>query len=187
MKGSKVVLRKRKNSDEKDILRWLNMEEWQYLDDPSIKFEPICLEKFSIKDDTRFFGDNIEENSWHIETLLGVHIGFVKYFIADDTAIMVEIGICIPNPYYWDKGYGKEAIKLLTDYLFREKEFDTVTLSTWEGNKRAQALYQKLGFIKVESDGTIWDIVEKEFRESMLYSLSRQDFYEKIREKWKMN
>lgn len=177
MKGNKVILRRRKKSDEEDILRWLNMEEWQYMDDPSVRFEPISTDKFILKDDNRFFGNDIEKNSWHIENLDGEHIGFIKYFFDEGSPNVVEIGICIPNPLYWDKGYGKEAIMLLTDFLFEERKINVVSLVTWEGNKRAQALYKKLGFKKIESYNNIWDVVDKKYKESMLFSLSKKDFY----------
>lgn len=75
-------------------------------------------------------------------------------------------GVSIGDPNYLGKGYGAEASVLLLDYAFGVLGCHKVNLDFFEYNARAQALYEKLGFV-VEgrrrenhwSRGRFWDEV----------------------------
>ena len=68
-----------------------------------------------------------------------------------------------PMPYL-DRGYGSEASTLLFDYAFAVLGYHKINLDLFEYNVRAQAMYEKLGFV-VEgrrrenhwSRGRFWD------------------------------
>jgi RimJ/RimL family protein N-acetyltransferase len=64
------------------------------------------------------------------------------------------------------KGYGKEALKLLLDYGFNNKDFHRIQLNVLSFNERAIALYEKAGFVK---EGT--------YREFVLRDNKRYDLY----------
>lgn len=57
-----------------------------------------------------------------------------------------ELGIFIGEKENLGKGYGSEAIKLLTDYAFNELRLHTIYLRTYDINERAVKAYEKCGF-----------------------------------------
>lgn len=57
-----------------------------------------------------------------------------------------ELGIFIGEESNLSKGYGSEAIKLLTNYAFKELRLHTIMLRTLDINERAQRAYEKCGF-----------------------------------------
>ena len=56
-------------------------------------------------------------------------------------------GIIIGDPAYLDRGYGTEASTLLLDYTFAVLGYHKINLDLFEYNARAQAMYEKLGFV----------------------------------------
>ena len=56
-------------------------------------------------------------------------------------------GIMIGDPAYLDRGYGTEASTLLLDYAFAVLGYHKINLDFFEYNARAQAMYEKLGFV----------------------------------------
>ena len=73
-------------------------------------------------------------------------------------------GIIIGDPAYLDRGYGTEASRLLLDYAFAVLGYHKVNLDLFEYNARAQAMYEKLGFVQEGrrrenhwSRGRFWD------------------------------
>lgn len=56
-------------------------------------------------------------------------------------------GIIIGDPAYLDRGYGTEASALLLDYTFAVLGYHKINLDLFEYNARAQAMYEKLGFV----------------------------------------
>ncbi len=57
-----------------------------------------------------------------------------------------ELGIFIGEQENLGKGYGTEAIKLLTNYAFKELRLHSIYLRTYDINERAQKSYEKCGF-----------------------------------------
>jgi RimJ/RimL family protein N-acetyltransferase len=56
-------------------------------------------------------------------------------------------GIIIGDRGYLDRGYGTEASTLLLDYAFAVLGYHKINLDFFEYNARAQAMYEKLGFV----------------------------------------
>jgi len=73
-------------------------------------------------------------------------------------------GIIIGDRGYLDRGFGTEASILFLDYAFAVLGYHKINLDYFEYNARAQAVYEKLGFV-VEgrrrenhwSRGRFWD------------------------------
>ena len=65
---------------------------------------------------------------------------------------IAEIGIKICNFSKQEKGHGTKLLKLLINYLFQELNFIKIILDTKLENKRAQHVYEKIGFIKTKED-----------------------------------
>ncbi|MCI9433210.1 MAG: GNAT family N-acetyltransferase [Oscillospiraceae bacterium] len=73
--------------------------------------------------------------------------------LGDGTA---EIGIKICDASEQEKGWGKIALSLLIAALFRELGFRKVILDTDVQNKRAQHVYERLGFRKARVRENAW-------------------------------
>ena len=64
-----------------------------------------------------------------------------------------EIGIKICDFNKQDKGYGTKLLQLFIEYLFKQLNYNKIILDTKPDNKRAQHVYEKMGFIKINTDG----------------------------------
>lgn len=75
------------------------------------------------------------------------------------------LGLGLGDRNNWGKGYGTEAMQLTLNFVFNELNLHRVQLSVFAYNKRAIALYQKLGFVQegafrehVRRDGQYYDM-----------------------------
>jgi RimJ/RimL family protein N-acetyltransferase len=57
-----------------------------------------------------------------------------------------ELGIVLGEPQRWGQGYGREAVRLLTDFGFGALGLDRVTLFTYPDNLRARRAFEAAGF-----------------------------------------
>ena len=69
------------------------------------------------------------------------------YDIRDGSA---TLGIIIGERAYWGRGYGTETVRRVLDIAFNEVGLDSVRLSTFEDNLRAQASFRKAGFRELQ-------------------------------------
>ena len=147
--GKHVLLRDEKlETDYEDFFRWQNLEEWDYYDEPDKPFKPISREEFESR---RKRPKTITSAShpWQIDTIQGKHIGWVNYYQLDQQAGYAYIGIDLPEPETWGKGFGTDAVCAVVDYLFREKGLQTVKTKTWTGNARMRRVAEKVGFKEI--------------------------------------
>ncbi|MCG7317866.1 MULTISPECIES: GNAT family N-acetyltransferase [Brevibacillus] len=73
-------------------------------------------------------------------------IGIISLIQIDYKNRNAECIIDIGEKAYWGKGYGTEALKLLLDYAFLELNLHRVSLRVFSFNKKAIALYERMGF-----------------------------------------
>lgn len=57
-----------------------------------------------------------------------------------------ELGIVLGEPQRWGQGYGREAVRLLTDFGFHSLGLERVTLYTYPDNERARRAFSAAGF-----------------------------------------
>lgn len=90
------------------------------------------------------------------------------------------LGIGIGEPEYWGKGYGREAMGLLLQFAFDELNLHRVGLTVYDYNKRAIALYEKLGFRR---EGTFREFMQRDGKrcDMYLYGLLRREWNESKR------
>ncbi|MGH2346767.1 MAG: GNAT family N-acetyltransferase, partial [Chloroflexota bacterium] len=81
----------------------------------------------------------------------GTMIGIVSYFNLIYERRQAELGIYIGERSCWSRGYGTEAILTLMGHLFRYTNLNSMILTTYASNARAQACYRKCGFEMVGS------------------------------------
>ncbi|WP_032122995.1 GNAT family N-acetyltransferase [Clostridium amazonitimonense] len=108
-----------------------------------------------------------------------VRIGEMSFSIGQDFA---QIGIKICNASYQNHGYGKCLLRMLIDYLFTDEKINSVVkiekiiLDTNINNKRAQNVYEKLGFRKVSTNVDGWKNQLGEWQTSIDYEMSLEDY-----------
>lgn len=93
-----------------------------------------------------------------------------------------EIGIKLCDLAYQNKGYGTKVLRILIDYLFtdnvlnHENKITTIKCDTNVNNKRAQAVYQKLGFKIVRRNINSWKNQLGELQSSLDLELTFEDY-----------
>lgn len=101
-------------------------------------------------------------------------VGEMSYRIVEDAA---EIGIKICDFSYQEKSYGTKALRMLIDYLFKEMKVPKIILDTNLNNKRAQHVYEKLGFRKVAIRTNAWKDQLGVLQSFVDYELMKEDFF----------
>lgn len=106
-------------------------------------------------------------------------IGFIGLEVSKNNS-SADIGILI-NRDNWGKGYGSEALKLVTNFCFGKLELNRLEATTYNHNIRAQRLFKNSGFkvegIKKESflyrgiyyNAILMAILRKEWLKNKLY------------------
>ena len=86
----------------------------------------------------------------------------------------VEIGIKICNFEYQNQGLGRLYLSMLIQELF--KTYTKIILDTDLENKRAQHVYETLGFTKLRINVDSWKNQLNEFRSSVDYEITPEQF-----------
>ena len=87
----------------------------------------------------------------------------------------VEIGIKICNPNYHEKGLGRVILSLFIKELFT-MGFKVIILDTNVKNKRAQHIYELLGFKKIRINSDSWKDQLGNLQSSIDYKLIEDNF-----------
>ncbi|MBI2166091.1 MAG: GNAT family N-acetyltransferase [Chloroflexi bacterium] len=147
VRGSKVVLRRKRLEDASDDYSWRTDDELARLDAAS----PL---KMSFPEYVRYYGSTDSWSPWSrqlaIDTLDGNHIGNCMYYDIDTVRGETEIGIMIGDRHYWNRGYGTDAVRALLEHVFTTTDLRRVYLHTLEWNVRAQRSFLKSGFTRVK-------------------------------------
>lgn len=88
----------------------------------------------------------------------------------------VEIGIKICDFSMQNKGFGKILLSMLISELFDNMGYQKIILDTNVKNKRAQHVYEQLGFIKLRVNENSWTNQIGELQSSIDYELYRENF-----------
>ena len=89
---------------------------------------------------------------------------------------IATIGIKICDCTQQNKGLGKILLSMLIHDLFTEKGYRQIALDTNLENKRAQHVYEALGFQKLRVNENSWTDQLGRLQSSVDYVLSREDF-----------
>ena len=103
----------------------------------------------------------------------GKPIGEANYRIVDDKVAEIGIKICVFDCQ--NRGIGKIVLSMLIRYLF-DNGFDKIVLDTNLENKRAQHVYESLGFRKVCVNIDSWTDQVGKLQSSVDYELVERDF-----------
>lgn len=88
----------------------------------------------------------------------------------------VEIGIKICDFSKQNKGVGKILLSMLISALFNDFGYQKIILDTNLKNKRAQHVYEQLGFTKLRVNENSWTNQIGELQSSIDYELYQKDF-----------
>ena len=88
---------------------------------------------------------------------------------------IAEIGIKICDSLYQEKGLGKKILSMLIGELFA-RGYKKIILDTNLNNKRAQHVYETLGFSKVRENIDSWTNQVGEIQSSVDYELIPENF-----------
>jgi diamine N-acetyltransferase len=143
--GKRVRLRAIEKGDLPYFVAWLN--------DPEVRRNLLIYQPLSM----------IQEENWLEEILkhpidehpLGIEIkngrtwklvGDVNFSNLDLHDRSAEIGIFIGEKDFWNKGYGAEAMRLMTGHGFMDLNLNRIYLRVFETNPRGIRCYEKAGF-----------------------------------------
>jgi len=103
----------------------------------------------------------------------GIAIGEMCYTHLGDS---VDIGIKICNFDYQNQGHGRIFLSMLIERLF-QKGYQKIVLDTMVENKRAQHVYESLGFVKQGVKIDCWKDQVGNMRSAVDYSLVLESFH----------
>ncbi|MBN2305588.1 MAG: GNAT family N-acetyltransferase [Anaerolineae bacterium] len=119
--------------------------------------------------------DRSAEIGFAIQTKAGQIIGYVGVTWLNHTHRLALLGEKIGDPAYWSRGYGSDALMLLTDYVFDWLDMRKAWALTTSMNARVMRMMEKLGYT-----------FEGRNREGTLADGQRFDwlYYGILREEW---
>lgn len=173
LKSKRLVLRTVKLLDAPDYTRWFNDDEvikflgWQNW--PSLKKEQkILKEKLKMK------------NKFTFTVLLkNKSIGFVSFNIFNSGNYAHTV-MAIGEKDEWGYGYGREALELVIDYLFKKMKMNRVELEVFTDNKRGIKVYKRIGFRKEGIRRQChWNLITKKYDDNMMMSILKKEWKNK--------
>ena len=141
--GERVYISPMNIEDAEIYTKWLNNQE-------ITKYLSVHNSLISLSGEREYL-ETFSKNEFHMcivkidnDELIG-NIGLENIDYKNGTA---ELGIFIGEEENLGKGYGSEAIKLLTNYAFQELRLHSIYLRVYDINTRAQRAYEKCGFVE---------------------------------------
>ncbi len=162
--GQRIWLRRPRIQDARFVFHWERDDEvWRH--DPHRPYAQTLTDFLSVFERSYVRGNGrqfwlIIENEQHLP------IGTITYFNVEQRADQAEVGLGIGDKSQWGKGYGAEAISLLTQYLFTQPAFTRLYAETAMANTPARKAFAKAGFVEISeifdprNSGTPWVLLE---------------------------
>ena len=110
-----------------------------------------------------FDGSQLNKGRAFLIMLDQTRIGQINYNEIEERDHSVELDILIAEEKYYGRGYGTDAIRTLTSYLFREMKVRRCRIEVVSKNPRAIRAYEKAGLKHVYTysrKGIIWHVME---------------------------
>jgi len=175
--GDKVIIRPIEKKDLPLVLPWWNDPEVMYYadDDPNPSVTLQDLEERHAKEKSEWSKSMAR---YVIQTKEGKLIGDIMYRGYRADVRSAYMGIFIGEKEYRGQGYGTEAIKLFSEYLFVDKQLHKIAITVSDFNTRAIRAYEKCGFRR---DGVLRDnaIINGKFVDHVVMSIL-EDEYQQI-------
>ena len=172
LSGSDVYLRKLDNSDVSErYVGWLN--------DPETNRHMECrFTKWTIENLNAYVRQRQNPNEYFFAICLindNRHIGTVKLGPITANHLTADIGLLIGDKRCWGKGFGTEAIRLATDFSFRELKLQKLIAGAYIDNIASIKAFEKCGYLR---EGYLRSHLYSEGRmvDAVLYSYIAADF-----------
>lgn len=123
---------------------------------------------------TKQIAEQSVKNCRHMILYAGTPIGEMNYREIDESTC--EMGIKICDSSMQNKGLGKIILSLFIEGLFSECGYKKILLDTNLNNKRAQHVYEQLGFRKVRVNENAWKDQLGGWQSSVDYELIETEF-----------
>lgn len=143
--GKRVRLRAISKDDLPTFTDWLN--------DPEVNRHIAIYYPLSLEQEENWYkqmlAHPVEEQPLAIEIKDGKGwklVGDTSFLNYDAHERSAEIGIFIGDKSAWNKGYGTEAMQLMSAYGFANLNLNRIYLRVFETNPRAAHCYEKAGF-----------------------------------------
>jgi RimJ/RimL family protein N-acetyltransferase len=119
--------------------------------------------------------DSDETHRRHIIELDGKPIGEMNYRNKGGKVAEIGIKICIFSEQ--EKGLGTILLSMFIDSLFTHDGYEKIILDTNTENKRAQHVYEKIGFRKVGERINSWKNQLGELQSAVDYELTKEEWF----------
>ena len=103
-----------------------------------------------------------------------IPIGEMNYKKYDEHSVSIGIKIC--DTSLQNKGLGKRYVSLLISSLFNHYGYKKIILDTALNNRRAQHVYEQLGFRKLGIRENCWRDQAGELQSTVDYELTENEF-----------
>lgn len=144
IEGENIYLREMELRDVSELyLKW--MKDKQVIKYLESRFTEYDMEKL------KSYVSQIKEDKFNLLFTINLkfndkHIGNIKLGPINTHHKFAEIGIMIGEELGWGKGYGTEAIKLITKYGFEELKLHKLIAGTYSNNIGSIKAFIKAGF-----------------------------------------
>ena len=142
--GERVVLRRLEVSDVTDrYVEWMNDPEvTQFLESRFVTQTRDSVSDFVASalatPDLEFFAI--------VDRATQTHVGNIKLGPIDRNHMTADVGLMIGERVFWGKGYGTQAISLITQYAFDELGLCKVTAGAYSNNLGSIRAFEKAGW-----------------------------------------
>jgi RimJ/RimL family protein N-acetyltransferase len=147
LSGKRVRLRGSELSDIPNMVRWMN--------DPEVTRNLLVYTPLSSVDEQIWFETMMknpkEEHIYMIEVLednIWITVGSTGFHGLDWKNRSAEIGISIGEKKYWNRGYGRDTVRLMLRHAFNDLNLNRVYLNVFETNEPAKKAYLAAGFVE---------------------------------------
>lgn len=166
--GKLVRLRAKREEDAEHLSRWFGDLETARLADGGAPFPQS-------RDEALKRVREHNEGDFAVETLDGRLLGDCGCYDVSEQSRNCQVGWMIGDPAMRGKGYGTDMIRVLLQYLFRERNMERVVLTVFSYNKAGIGLYEKLGFVP---EGILRDQVYTmgKYHDEYVYAMLRREY-----------
>lgn len=104
-----------------------------------------------------------------------VPVGEMNYRTVAESVAEIGIKICVASKQ--NRGLGPRYLRLLLDHLFAVMGYQKVILDTNLKNKRAQHVYEKLGFRQIRTNMDAWQDQDGVWQSSVDYEMTSGEYF----------
>ena len=108
-------------------------------------------------------GESLNAHPYAIDTVDRFHIGVCNLYDHNTRQSSIQLGIRIGVKSYWNRGYGTDAVRILTEFAFDYFQVNRIWLKVLPQNIGAIRCYEKCGFVYIgmlELSGYSFQVME---------------------------